>query len=162
MTNALFPGTFDPPSLGHFDIIQRASSLCDQLFVGIAVNRNKTKQLFSPEEKVQLIQKMTQDLGNVTVVCFSGLVVEFANEHDITYLVRGLRAFSDFEYEFRMALANRKLSGLETMFLMADEKYSYISSSLIRDIAINGKRLHDFIPEVIEETVSSRLRDHRT
>lgn len=155
---ALFPGTFEPPTLGHLDIIQRAAGICDKLYVGIAVSSEKTgRSLFSTEEKMEMLKEITRSFPKVEVVSFSGLVVDFAKKNGVNFLIRGLRTFTDFEYEFRMALANRKISGLETVFLMPDERQAHISSTLIREIAANKTRLKDFIPAAIEERVFQRL-----
>jgi pantetheine-phosphate adenylyltransferase len=157
MKKALFPGTFDPPTLGHIDIIKRSVSICDKLYVGIAVNSSKTDALFSTEEKETMLQKICRPYPHAEVVCFSSLVVEFAKEHQIDYLIRGLRAFSDFEYEFRMALANRLLSGIETVFLMADARVAHISSTLIRELGHYKTRLHAFVPPEIEEQIFAKV-----
>lgn len=158
MKRALFSGTFDPPSLGHLDIIKRAQRICDTLYVGIARSGIKqTHSLFTVDEKKEMLAAMTKDLPFVEIALIDGLVVDFAKQNNIQFLVRGLRAFSDFEYEFRMALANRKLSGIETVFLMADEKHSHISSSLIRELAYHKSRLTEFVPSSIEDFVFNRL-----
>jgi len=158
MKRALFPGTFDPPSLGHLDIIERASKICDKLYIAIALNPSKRAEcLFTIEEKKEMVKEITQTISNLEVVSFSGLVTDFAKKNSVDFLVRGLRAFSDFEYEFRMALANRRVSGLETVFLMADARHAHISSSLIREFAHYKTRLHDFVPKVIEERVYQRF-----
>jgi pantetheine-phosphate adenylyltransferase len=157
MQTALFPGTFDPPSFGHLDIIKRASSLCNKLYIGIAAHSSKpTHSLFSLEERIEMVKEITKDIPHLEIVSFSGLVVDFARKNQIQVLIRGMRAFSDFEYEFRMALANRKLSGIETLFLMADGKHAHISSSLIREIG-QFSRLHEFVPSVIEEKVFAKI-----
>lgn len=158
MKRALFSGTFDPPTLGHLDIIKRSQKICDKLYVGIARSGIKHAQsLFTIDEKKEMLAAMTKDLPFVEIAPIDGLVVDFAKQNNIQFLVRGLRAFSDFEYEFRMALANRKLSGIETVFLMADEKHSHISSSLIRELAYHKSRLTEFVPSSIEEFVFNRL-----
>lgn len=157
MKKALFPGTFDPPTLGHIDLIRRSQQICDKLYVGIAVNAVKTDALFSVEERRKMLQTICAPYPHVEVVTFSTLVVEFAKQHSVNFLLRGLRAFSDFEYEVRMALANRRLSGIETIFLMADEKLGHISSTLIRDLVRYKSRLLDFIPAEIESQVFERL-----
>jgi pantetheine-phosphate adenylyltransferase len=157
MKKALFPGTFDPPTLGHVDLIKRSTSICDKLYVGIAVNSSKSGALFTVEEKEEMLRKICKPYPHAEVVQFSSLVVEFARQHQIDYLIRGLRAFSDFEYEFRMALANRHLSGIETVFLMADEKVAHISSTLIRELGHYKSRLHQFVPSEIEEQVFSKV-----
>lgn len=155
----LFPGTFNPPSLGHLDIIERASKICDQLYVGIAANVGKTDELFSVEERKAMLREITKEIPQVQVITFSGLVVDYALQNKIDFIIRGLRAFSDFEYEFRMALANRKMSGVETVFLMADERHSHVSSTLIREIGGFGHRLDAFVPEQIEEIIFQRLSE---
>ncbi|MGE5196604.1 MAG: pantetheine-phosphate adenylyltransferase [Anaerolineae bacterium] len=157
MKKALFPGTFDPPSLGHLDVIKRATQICDKLIIGIAVNASKEKESFTPQEKIAMLQAITKGIEHIEIACFSRLVVDYAKEHQVDFLVRGLRAFSDFEYEFRMALANRKISGIETVFLMADERYAHVSSTLIRELSLYNSRLHDFVPEAIEAQVFERL-----
>ncbi len=158
MKRALFPGTFDPPTLGHLDIIQRAASICNKLYVGVAENSNKPSQtLFTTLERMAMLQEMTRAMPYVEVVSFSTLVVEFAKQHQIDFLLRGLRAFSDFEYEFRMALTNRHLSGIETVFLMADERVAHISSTLIRELARYHAPLSTFVPKEIALRVAERI-----
>ena len=157
MTSALLPGTFDPPSLGHLDLIERASRLCDVLYIGVATNISKGNILFTTDERVALLTQITGTLPNVKVVTFEGLVIDYAKANEISFLIRGLRAFSDFEAEFRMALANRKMSGLETLFLMSDEKHAHISSTLIKEIAKFGRHVTEFVPAAIEPLVYQRL-----
>jgi pantetheine-phosphate adenylyltransferase len=158
MKQALFPGTFDPPTFGHLDVIARSATICDRLTVGIAINPVKAAtELFSIEERIHMLKEITKPFPHVEVTSFSGLVVDYAKKHKINFILRGLRAFSDFEYEFRMALANRKISGIETAFLMADERHGHISSTLIRELARYKIRLHDFVPPEIEELVFRRL-----
>lgn len=161
MKRALLPGTFDPPSLGHLDIISRALQICDSLYIGIARNVTKEQALFTVEERGEMLQEVTSELSNVQIVYFDTLVVDFAREHKVDFLVRGLRAFADFEYEFRMALANRRMGGIETVFLMADERHAYISSSLIRELGHYRCRLHAFVPQQIETRVFDRLAQLR-
>ncbi|HSW72882.1 MAG TPA: pantetheine-phosphate adenylyltransferase [Chlamydiales bacterium] len=152
MKKALFSGSFDPPTNGHLDIIQRASKIFDFLYVGIADNTSK-KSLLSTKEKKKLLTSLTKKYKNIEVVEFSGLNVSFAKKIGAEVLIRGLRAFSDFEYEFRMALANRQLSGIETLFLMSDEKLAHIHSSLIKEIAHFGGSLKGFVPPEVEKAV---------
>ena len=158
MKQALLPGTFDPPTLGHLDLIKRSEALCDKLVIGIACNGlKKEPSLFSVEEKVEMLKAITKDLPFVEIRILDGLVATFAEQNNIDFLLRGLRAFSDYEYEYRMAFTNKTLSGVETVFLMASEKTSHISSSLIREIGINNSRLVEFVPSSIEEFVCKRL-----
>ena len=159
MKKALFPGAFDPPTLGHIDIIKRSACICDKLYVGIAVNAHKSNALFTVQEKEEMLKKICKPYPHTEIVHFSSLVVEFAKLHKIDYLIRGLRAFSDFEYEFRMALANRHLSGIETVFLMADEKVAHISSTLIRELGRYKSRLQEFVPIEIEAEVFSKVSE---
>lgn len=157
MRTALFAGSFDPPHMGHLDIIQRAGSVCDTLYIGIGVNTGKKGSGFSQDERVELVKEITKDLPYVEVRAFNGLVVNFAKELGASFLVRGLRAYSDWDYEFSMALANRKMGNIETTFLMAGAGFAHISSSLIREIGSCGQRLSDFVPDSIEERICDRL-----
>lgn len=157
MKTAFFTGTFDPPTLGHLDIIERSQSLCDKLYVGIGINSAKENTLFSTEERKAMLVKICKRYPHIEVVAFEGLAAEFAKQHQVNFFIRGLRAFSDFEYESDMALANRKLSGTDTVFLMADERVGHIRSTLIRELGKFRSRLHDFIPSEIEDEVFKKL-----
>ncbi len=154
---AIFPGTFDPPSKGHLDIIQRSLPLCDHLIVAIA-HKPEKKHLFSLDERTHMMKMIAP---NVEIVSFHGLIVDLAQQRQATFLIRGLRAFSDFEYEFQMALANRRLSGIETLFLAADTKHMQISSTLIREIAYFGGPLHEFVPPEIEPLIRKKTKENR-
>lgn len=147
--SAMYPGTFDPITLGHEDIVRRASRLFDRVVVAIAVNPGK-EPMFSLEERVELARAVLEDLDGVEVMGYEGLTVEFAKQHDLQVIVRGLRAISDFEYEFQLANMNRHLTDeVETAFLTPTEKYTYISSSLVREIANLGGDITEFVsPEV--------------
>ena len=154
----LFPGSFDPPSRGHIDIIRRSALFTDKLIVAIAVKPDKKSQaLFTVEEKTEMLRIATQSIPHVEIAHFHGLIVNFAQERKAEFLIRGLRAFSDFESEFQMALANRRLSGIETLFLMADGRLAQISSSLIREIAHFKGPLTDFIPPEIEPLIRKKF-----
>ncbi len=151
---ALFPGTFDPPSLGHLNIIQRALSICDRLIVAIAYNPDKEKTgHFSLEEKLEMLRAITKRYPKVEVTSFQGLTAEFAKQHQIHFLIRGVRNLADVATEFQMASANRYLGSIETLFLMAEERYSYVSSSLIRTIANLGGPIAEFVPKEVEELI---------
>lgn len=158
MSFALYPGSFDPPTLGHYDVILRAAKVCKKLLVGVACNTSKKEYTFSLEERLQLLKTLVQAERNIEVVRIEGLIVDFAKREKIDFLIRGLRAFSDMEHEFQMALANKKIGGIETLFFMADSKYAHISSSLIREVAACGHHLKDFVPDVIEAEISSRFK----
>lgn len=151
---AVYPGTFDPITNGHFDLIERASRFYDRLIIAVADNRNK-KSLFSLEERVALAKEVTQHLKNVEVVGFSGLLVDFVSDIGGSVLLRGLRAVSDFEYEFQLASMNRKLAPeIETMFMTPAEQYSFISSSLVREISALGGDVSEFVhPSVAKSLV---------
>ena len=161
--NAVYVGSFDPPTLGHLDIIQRGSRLFERVIVGIGVNPDK-KPLFSPEERLALVTEMVSELPNVEVKCFEGLSVSFASECNAAVMLRGVRTVSDIELEFTMALTNHALAPeIETVFLMASEKYSHISSTLIKQIALMGKErgassLPTFVPQCIVEPLLAKVR----
>ncbi len=158
---ALFPGTFDPPSLGHLDIIKRAFSVADKVYVGVAGNAQKQGELFAVEERIALLKEMVTDLKAVEVVPIGGLVVEACREYNIDVLVRGLRSYSDLDYEVRMAFANRKMGAIETLFLMADERLGHISSTLIREIGACHGELHEFVAPAILNQVQDRFNRSR-
>ncbi|MES2273637.1 MAG: pantetheine-phosphate adenylyltransferase [Chlamydiota bacterium] len=154
----LFPGTFDPPSLGHLDIIQKSLISCDHLIVAVAHKPDKKSQfLFSLEEKIEMLRLITKSNPQIEITSFHGLTVEYARMRKVSFLIRGLRAFSDFESEFQMAIANRKLGQIETLFLLPDERHVHISSSLIREIASFKGSLHDFVPKEIEPLIHKKL-----
>ncbi|MFV1993930.1 MAG: pantetheine-phosphate adenylyltransferase, partial [Verrucomicrobiales bacterium] len=148
MQTAIYPGSFDPITYGHLDVIERASRLCERIIIAVAFNEKK-QCLFSPEERVELIQNATRGIPNVTLVTsFDGLLVQFARSHGATAIIRGLRAISDFEIEFQMALMNRKLDpDIETLFLMPKEEYTYLSSRIIKEISRLHGSISDFVPE---------------
>ncbi|MBO1679419.1 pantetheine-phosphate adenylyltransferase [Bittarella massiliensis (ex Durand et al. 2017)] len=157
MRTALCPGSFDPITKGHLDIILRASRLFDRVVVLVSVNPDK-RTAFSVAERVELIRAVTGDLANVEVDAYEGLLVNYARQVGATASVRGLRAVSDFEYEFQMALANKKLNPqLETIFLNTNSKYMYLSSSLVKQIAAFGGDIDDFVPQAIIEPIKQRL-----
>jgi len=142
---AVYPGTFDPITCGHFDLIERAARFYDRLVIAVADNRNKSS-LFSLEERVALAKEVTAHMPNVEVIGFSCLLVDFVHEIQGHVLLRGLRAVSDFEYEFQLASMNRKLApDVETMFMTPAEQYSFISSSLVREISALGGDVSDFV-----------------
>lgn len=158
MKKILFPGTFDPPTLGHLNIIQKASHLFDYVYVGVGINSSKTKTcLFSQEERVQLLKDITDQIPNVEVLSFSGLVVDCAREIGAQAILRSIRNMSDFDSEVMQAHMNRHLGNIETLYMMPDEKYQYISSSLVKEIAQQGRHLDGFVPVQIETVVFQRL-----
>ena len=151
------PGSFDPVTYGHIDIITRASKLFDKVIVGVFINVDKNPS-FSIEERIGFLKKTVGHLKNVEVVGFDGLLVDCAEKHGATAVVRGLRAVSDFEYEFQMALTNRKLSPtLDTVFLASDAQYTYLSSSIVKNVATLGGDISNFVPEIIHDEIFNRL-----
>ena len=157
MRIGVYPGSFDPATLGHLDIIRRASKLFDKLIVAAMVNGSKTST-FTMEEKVDFLKRMTRDLPNVEVECFSGLLADYVREKHACAIVKGLRAVSDFEYEFQMALTNKKLNPeLETVFLTTNQQYMFLSSSIVKQIASLGGDISGFVPECIHDDICKRL-----
>ncbi|MBD9068839.1 MAG: pantetheine-phosphate adenylyltransferase [Butyricicoccus sp.] len=158
MRIAIYPGSFDPVTLGHLDIIRRASGLFDRLTVAVMHNQNK-KPMFSVEERKEMLRRTTADLPNVEIESFGGLLADYAHSQNACVLVKGLRAVSDFEYEFQMALANRKLNAeLDTVFLMTSSEYMYLSSSVVKDIAVHGGSVAGFVPDEIVQDIVRRTR----
>ncbi len=155
---AVYPGTFDPITYGHIDIIKRAQEIFPELIVAVAHNPHKGP-LFSLEERVAMLKKATAGLKGVEIVHFDGLVVDFAHKHKAKVLIRGLRMISDFEYEFQMALTNRKFSAdIETIFLMPQESFSYLSARLLKEAASLGADLSSFVPDFVEKALKEKLR----
>lgn len=156
---AVYAGTFDPLTYGHLDIIYRASLLFDNVIIAAAENPVK-KSLFGIDERIQIINGSIADFKNCKAESFNGLLVDFAAEKNARVIIRGIRTFSDFEYEYQMALTNRKMAGLiETLFLMPSEKYAYISSSLVREIARYGGDVSQFIPPIANDAVIKKYKD---
>lgn len=155
---AVYTGTFDPVHLGHLDIIERGSRLFDRLIVAVGINPDK-KTLFTVDERVELIHTETAAIGNVEVMPFPGLAVQFVREVGARIMLRGLRTLSDMEYEFTMSLMNRNLDpGIETTFLMAKEQFSHISSSLLRQIAVLGGDLTKFLPPRVKDALIKKVK----
>ena len=154
--SALYPGTFDPITNGHQDLIRRAASIFQRVVVAIAANPSKTP-LFSLDERVDLARRVLADIPNVEVMGYSGLTVKFAQEHGLAVMVRGLRAVSDFEFEFQLATMSRQIAGqVETVFLTPTEQFSFISSSMVREIALLGGEVSRFVHPVVEEALQQR------
>ena len=157
MKTAIYPGSFDPVTNGHLDIIRRAANIFDKLIVCVMVNAGK-HPMFSLEERVALIRRVTEDLPNVEVDGSSELLAEYARRRGSCVVVKGLRALSDFEHEFQMALINHKLNpGLDTMFLTTEHQFMYLSSSIVKEMARYGADLHGFVPDAIIDDVVGRM-----
>ena len=157
MSRAVYAGTFDPMTFGHLDVATRAAHVFEHLTLAVAEDPRKTL-LFSVEERLELARTSVAGLDNVEVVPFGGLLVNWARNRGIHTLIRGLRAFSDFEYEFQMALTNRKLApDIETMFLMPNEDFSYVSSSMVREIAALGGAVDEFVPPAVAAALKRKL-----
>lgn len=155
---ALYPGTFDPVTNGHFDIIQRSVEIFDHVVVGVAHNQRKSP-LFTVEERVAMLRNITQSFGRIEVAHFDGLVINFARQHNADVILRGLRAVSDFEYELQMALTNRKLADdIETVFMMPSAQYSFLSSSVVKEIARLGGNVACFVPKFIEQQLQKKFQ----
>lgn len=162
MRIAVYPGSFDPITNGHLDIIKRASRIFDKVIVGVLVNKNKRPE-FSAEERISLIKTVTDELSNVEVASFDGLLVDFARQYGANVIIKGLRTVDDFEYEFQMALLNKTLdSDCETMFMMTDSKYSYISSSMVKELAGYKGDLTGLVPSKITQYIKDKYEKHNS
>jgi len=154
----IYPGSFDPVTYGHLDIIKRCSKKFEKVVVAILKNPSK-KTMFTVEERVELLEKELKDSNNVEVDTFSGLLIDYAYEKEITTMVRGLRAVSDFEYEMQMALANRKLNNdIETLFMVSGGEYAYLSSSIVKEIATFNGDISCFVPKSVKEAIEMKLK----
>ena len=155
---AVYPGSFDPVTLGHIDIIERASEIVDELIVGVLINKGKNP-LFSVDERVNMLQIVTRDMPNVTVQSFDGLLVDFLKLRDAEFVIRGLRAITDFEYELQMAQTNRIMSpNTDTIFLTTNLEYAYLNSTTVREVASYGGDISKFVPDFIEQAVYDKYR----
>ncbi len=159
MKIAVYPGSFDPVTNGHLDIIRRSARVFDKVIVGVLDNLSK-KCMFTPEERKTLIEDATQDIDNVEVYCFSGLLVDFMQRFDSAVIIKGLRTVKDFEYEFQMALLNKSLNPeVETFFAMTDSKYSYISSSMVKEVFKLGGCIEEFVPPNVTKAMKEKMEN---
>ena len=159
MKIAVYPGSFDPIKNGHLDVIKRSAAVFDKVIVGVLDNMAK-KPLFTPEERVSMTKKVVSDIKNVEVYSFSGLLVDFMERFDSAVIIKGLRTVTDFEYEFQMALLNKSLNpNIETFFMMTDSKYSYISSSIVKEVARLGGSIDEFVPYDIIEEIDKKIKN---
>ena len=158
MAKAIYPGTFDPVTYGHIDIIKRACEIFDSIVVTVAINTGKTP-LFTTKERVEMLKESLNEFKDVSVDSFDGLVVDHAKKIGAVSIIRGLRAVSDFEYEFQMALMNRKLAGnISTVFLMPHEKYTYLNSSIVRNLASFNSDISDFVPPNVQKALEKKFK----
>ncbi|RKZ16302.1 pantetheine-phosphate adenylyltransferase [bacterium] len=159
MKVAVYPGTFDPVTNGHIDIIKRASRIFDKLIVLVALHRGK-ETMFTKEERVEMLKKSVEGMRNVEVDFYEGLIAEYVKDKRILAVIRGMRAVSDFEYEFQMALMNRHLNPeIEIIYLFPDEKYTYLSSSIVKEVASFGGDISTFVPPHVEKMLIKKLRE---
>lgn len=159
MTKAIYPGSFDPVTLGHLNLVQRGAKIFDELIVCVASNPGKSP-MFSLDERLDLFRKAVDGLPTVRVETFDGLLVDAAKQFDATVVLRGLRAVSDFDYEFQMAHMNHQLRpGIETMFMMTGDDYFYLSSGLVKEVAILGGDISPFVPEHVAVSLNERLKE---
>lgn len=159
MTKAIYPGSFDPVTLGHLDIIKRASKIFDELIVGV-LNNNSKSPLFSVEKRVKMLNDVVKDLPNVKVMSFEGLLVDFARKVDAQIIVRGLRAVTDFEYELQMSQTNTVLNeNVDTIFFTTSLEYAYLSSSTVREAAYFGADISKFVPESVVQQVYDKFKE---
>ncbi|NLS44164.1 MAG: pantetheine-phosphate adenylyltransferase [Firmicutes bacterium] len=157
MKIAVYPGSFDPVTNGHLDIIGRGAGLFDKLVVAVARNPRK-KPLFTLEERILMLKESAKRLSNVEISCFNGLIVDFACERQAAAILRGLRALSDFEYEFQMASVNRKIGNIETVFMMTGNEYAYLSSSAVKEVASFGGCVKGFVPQNVVRMLMEKCK----
>ena len=156
VTRVVCPGSFDPVTNGHLDVIERVSHIFDDVVVAVLINKNKSG-LFTTEERMELLRESTADLPNVTIDSFHGLLVDYARAHDIPVIVKGLRAVSDFDYELQMAQMNNRLSEVETLFVATNPEYSFLSSSLVKEVAKWGGDVAGLVPDAVLPRLRARL-----
>ena len=159
MRRAVCPGSFDPVTNGHVDIVGRASRLFDEVIIGVLINQHKTG-LFTIDERIEMLRAVTKPYGNVRVESFRGLLVDFCRAQDAAVVVKGLRAVSDFDYELQMAQMNIGLSGVESLFMPTNPLYSFLSSSLVKEVAKWGGDVSSYVPDLVGERLVARLREN--
>jgi pantetheine-phosphate adenylyltransferase len=160
MNTVVYPGSFDPITNGHYDIIKRSANAFEKVIVAVLVNPDKTS-LFTAEERVAQIKKVTKGFGNVEVCSFSGLLIDFVNQNNSKIIIKGLRTLSDFEYEFQMALMNKQLDpSIETVFMMTSAKNSFLSSSSVKQVASFGGSIKDLVPEEIIQDIFDKVKNN--
>ncbi len=158
MRRAVCPGSYDPATNGHLDIIERAAALFDEVVVAVLINKKK-QGLFTIDERLDMLRKVTQGLPNVRVDSWHGLLVDYCREHDIAAIAKGLRSVSDFDYELQMAQMNRELTGVETLLMSNNPAYSFLSSSLVKEVATYGGDVTDMVPPIVHERLKAKLAE---
>jgi pantetheine-phosphate adenylyltransferase len=156
MRRAVCPGSYDPPTNGHLDIIERASGLFDEVIVAVLINKSK-KGLFAVDERMQMLRDVSAHLPNVRVDSWHGLLVQYCQQHDVQAIVKGLRAVSDFDYELQMAQMNQQLTGVETLFMPTSPVNSFLSSSLVKEVATYGGEVSHLLPDIVHKRLVQRL-----
>lgn len=157
MTRAIYPGSFDPVTFGHLDIIKRSASIMDELIVGV-LNNGKKNPLFSVEQRVEMLREVTKEYSNVKVTSFSGLLIDFANQEGANVIVRGLRAITDFEYELQMSQTNHIMNPkIDTIFFTTSIEYAYLSSSTVKEVAMLGGDISHFVPQVVIDAIKNKF-----
>ena len=158
MRSAVCPGSFDPVTNGHLDVFARASVLADEVIVAVLENRSKSS-MFTVDERIEILREVVAPYGNIRVDTFHGLLVDYCREHGITAIVKGLRAVSDFDYELQMAQMNYRLAGIETLFISTNPTYSYLSSSLVKEVASFGGDVAGLVPDTVLKRLQRRISD---
>jgi pantetheine-phosphate adenylyltransferase len=158
MRRAVCPGSFDPPTNGHLDVFERAAGQFDEVVVGVLINRNK-RSLFTVDERIDMLCEITAGISNVRVDSFHGLLVDYCKANGIGAIVKGLRAVSDFDYELQMAQMNYRLSGVDTLFIATNPLYSFLSSSLVKEVATYGGDVSHLLPAIVQERMKARLAE---
>ena len=160
MSRAVCPGSFDPVTNGHIDIVARASSLFEEVIVAVGINKSKARaRLFTPEERMDMLRVACAEFPNVSVAGFDGLLTDFCEAHDIQAIVKGLRAVSDFDYELQMAQMNSSLTAVETVFIPTSPEYSFLASSLVKEVATFGGDVSGLVPDFVLDRLTTRLRE---
>jgi pantetheine-phosphate adenylyltransferase len=160
MRRAVYPGSYDPVTNGHIDIVERATGLFDEVIVAVLINKTK-KGLFSVDERIDMLREVTAHLPTVRVDSWHGLLVEYCRQHDVNAIVKGLRAVSDFDYELQMAQMNQQLSGVETLFMPTNPLWSFLSSSLVKEVATYGGDVAHLVPDLVHRQLLARSAEHR-
>jgi pantetheine-phosphate adenylyltransferase len=160
MRRAVCPGSYDPVTNGHIDIVERAAGVFDEVIVAVLVNKTK-KSLFTVDERIDMLRDVTKHLPGVRVDSWHGLLVDYCKQHDVAVIAKGLRAVSDFDYELQMAQMNQQLSGVETMFMPTSPLWSFLSSSLVKEVAAYGGDIGHLVPELVRERLVARFDEHR-